>query len=72
MSDEAKFRVDVTDDKISWASNALLFDTHEEAVAYAGDLSARWTAVKAARVVTASTPEREPYDENDERIVVRY
>ena len=35
----------------SWASNALTFDTAEEAEHYAKDLFMRWTAVRYWRVI---------------------
>lgn len=48
-----------------WATNALRFDTPEEAEAYARDLYARWTQVQEARVVPSDTPDREPHDPAD-------
>ena len=47
------FKVEVTTagDHGTYASNALRFATHEEAVLYGGDLYVRWTAVKDWRVV---------------------
>ena len=45
----------------SWASNALTFDTRENALAYARDLAGRWTLVDKWRAVEISTPVREAY-----------
>lgn len=56
---EGPLRVDVTDDMIGWATNALRFDTQEEAEAYANDLGGRWLAVKAWRIVPSDHPDRE-------------
>lgn len=69
---EGPYRVDVTDDGRTWATNALRFDTPNEAKAYASDLSGRWLAVKAARVVESTVPDREAVDRDDERIVINY
>lgn len=69
---EGAFRVDVTDDARSWATNALRFDSEAEGEEYARDLSGRWLAVKAARVVSSDTPERESVDPSDARICVNY
>jgi hypothetical protein len=55
-----QFRVDVQGvGETVWASNALRFDTEEEADTYARDLYIRWTGMASWRVVPASTPERE-------------
>jgi len=43
----------------SWTSNALRFDTEDEAKDYARDLTSRWTAVRDWRVVQCD-------DETDE------
>lgn len=42
-----KFKVEVVlaDTTGVWVGNGLIFDTREEAEAYAGDLAGRWTAV---------------------------
>ena len=70
---EGAYRVDVTDDARTWATNALRFATAEDATAYAYDLSGRWFAVRAARVVVdASTPDGAPVDPTDTAIVVNY
>jgi len=41
----------IADSTGEWHSNALRFDTHDEADAYVHDLYARWTAVRKIRVV---------------------
>ncbi len=69
---EGPYRVDVTDDGRGWATNALRFATQQEGEEYARDLSSRWFAVKAARVVESTTADREPVDPADPRIVVNY
>lgn len=43
----------------NYASNALTFDTVEDAEAYANDLYCRWTMLEAWRVVPVTTPDRE-------------
>lgn len=43
----------VTDDSGKWYGNALRFATEEEAQAYVGDLSMRWTLVRDVRVTTS-------------------
>jgi len=69
MSDyktEGKYRVDVAvaDGSTTWASNALRFDTVEEAKAYGDNLSGRWMLVDRFRVVEdATTPQRQPLDD---------
>ncbi len=46
------YRVEVQADMTgSWATNSLTFDTPGEATVYALDLYARWTSVRAWRVV---------------------
>lgn len=66
------YRVDVTTDGQGWATNALRFATESEAKDYAVDLSGRWLAVRACRVVVADTPDRERVDPLDKRITVNY
>lgn len=65
------YRVDVeADSSGTWATNALRFDTSEQAERYARDLAMRWIAVRAYRVVIASTtPDRERVDAMDPRRV---
>jgi hypothetical protein len=68
---DGAFRVDVVDygtvkmASPTWASNGLRFDTAENAAKYASDLSGRWLALAAYRVVPADTPQREPYKPED-------
>lgn len=57
-----KFRVDCTDDNRTWASNALTFETEEEAEQYAVDLGCRWHALRGWRVVPVDHPQREAVD----------
>ena len=46
------FKVEVqTDSTGKWYSNALRFETEEQAKAYAEDLWSRWTLVREYRVV---------------------
>ena len=40
----------------TWAGNGLRFATQAEALAYASDLTWRWTAVNASRVVEVEEP----------------
>lgn len=55
-----KFRVDcAVHGEVNYASNALTFETEEDAEAYARDLYSRWTMLASWRVVPVSTPERE-------------
>jgi hypothetical protein len=46
----------------TWATNALEFDTPEQATLYARDLYSRWTMVDKLRIVPVSHPKREPYE----------
>jgi len=58
------FKVEVLADNSGiWSSNALTFNTEEEAKLYAQDLYMRWTAVKDWRVVEwpATTEQAELY-----------
>ena len=55
-----KYKVEVNtagDPQDAWTSNALTFDTIDEAENYARDLTARWTAVKDWRVVDTTDGE---------------
>jgi hypothetical protein len=48
------FKVEViADSSGQWCGNGLTFDTLPEAIAYAGNLFDRWTAVKEWRVIDA-------------------
>ena len=70
---EGKYRVDVAVPAESrWATNALRFDTVEDATVYAKDLLGRWTTPDLARVVESDTPDREVVDPDDERIVINW
>ena len=47
-----KFKIEVQADSTgTWAGNAMVYDTFEEAKAAARDLASRWMLVTAARVV---------------------
>jgi hypothetical protein len=50
----------------AWATNALRFDSEEEALDYADDLAGRWLMVDKVRAVPVTTPNREPYVEGSE------
>ena len=52
-----------------WSTNALTFDTAEEAEQYADALLMRWTGADAARVVPDVTPKHERVDDHDPQIV---
>jgi hypothetical protein len=45
-----------------WATNALEFDTPEEATTFARDLYSRWVQVEKLRIVPVSRPRGEPYE----------
>jgi hypothetical protein len=65
-----RYEVEVADGSPSvWYTNALRFDTVEEAEAAALSHADRWILVVKARVVTDDTPMKEAVDETDERIV---
>lgn len=65
------YRVDVAvEGERDWATNALRFETTQEASDYASDLAGRWMSVLAARVVSEETPDREPIDLTDDRVVL--
>ena len=53
----------------TWSSNALTFDTAEEAEQYADQLLIRWTGADAARVVPVDTPKHERVESYDPQIV---
>ena len=59
---EGPWRCDVTDDMSEWASNALRFDSEDDALAYGSELSGRWMGVKAYRAVPSDHAQREPVD----------
>lgn len=56
---EGPWRVDMTDDNRTWASNALRFDTPTEAEAYAVQKSWSWFTLRGYRVVPTDHPQRE-------------
>ena len=56
---EGPWRVDMTDDNQTWASNALRFDTPREAEGYAVTKSWSWFSLKGFRVVPTDHPQRE-------------
>jgi hypothetical protein len=52
LNTDGKFKVEViADDSGEWTSNALTFETVEDAEEYAKDLFSRWSAVREYRVV---------------------
>lgn len=69
-NDQGPFRAEFTDDTLTeftgdtltWASNALTFETVDEAIDYARDLFMRWLGARAWRVVPTSHPQREEVD----------
>lgn len=62
------YRADFTDDDRTWASNALRFNTQDEAVEYARDLFGRWFGARAWRVVPDTVPQREPVDHDQDKV----
>ncbi len=57
-----KLRVDVlARGERCWATNALEFDTPEEATTFARDLYSRWVRVEKLRIVPVSRPRGELY-----------
>lgn len=73
LQTEGTYRVDVGGNgENRWATNALRFDTVEEATSYANDLLGRWMGADIARVVSSDTPDRQPIDLSDEDIVVNW
>lgn len=70
---EGRYRADIGGNgERTWATNALRFDTEEDATIYAKELLGRWMGADIARVVTSDTPDREDIDLSDERIVVNW
>jgi hypothetical protein len=58
-----KLRVDVlARGERRWATNALEFDTPEEATTFARDLYSRWMLVEKLRIVPVTHPQREVYE----------
>lgn len=73
LQTEGEYRVDVGGNgENTWATNALRFDTVEEAKSYASDLLGRWMGADIARVVSSDTPDSQPIDLSDEDIVVNW
>lgn len=65
-----KFRAEITGVRENvWSTNAMKFDTEEEAKSWALDLSSRWTGMDAARVVPDSTPLLQEFNSEDPAIV---
>jgi hypothetical protein len=57
----ASYKVEVVaDDSGEWCGNELRFALKDEAEAYAADLSGRWLAVRAWRVVGSDDPVNRP------------
>ena len=52
-----------------WYTNGMRYGTVEEATEAALNKAWSWLLVVRARVVSDDTPEREPVDRSDERIV---
>lgn len=66
MSDP-RYRAEfVTPGDEHWATNAVRYDTEDEARDYGRGLADRWTAVTDWRVVPDNTPERQPYENDGE------
>lgn len=59
---EGPWRFDATDDNRSWASNAVRYDSKEEAETAARELGSRWFGMKGYRVVPSDTPQHEQVD----------
>jgi hypothetical protein len=62
-----KFRAEVTGKGENvWSTNAMEYDTEEEAKQWLDGLSGRWFGYDMGRVVPASTPKNQPVDmQND-------
>jgi hypothetical protein len=56
------YRVDCYVGESNWASNAVRFNTVEEAEIYALDLYSRWMPMKGYRIVPSNHPQRELVD----------
>jgi hypothetical protein len=57
----------VTGDDQTWAANAHLFETHDQALDYGTELFGRWMAPRPRwRAVLDSTPGRQPYEAGTE------
>lgn len=54
-----------------WATNAVRFDTREEAMVAGRRKANAWTLVHAMRVVPETTPDREAYVPGSEDLEVR-
>lgn len=62
-----KYRVDVlAAGEWRWATNALRFDTEDQALTYARDLWRRWTGADKMRIVPADHPDHEAYLDGSE------
>ena len=58
-----------TDDTGKWYSNALAFETKEEAEQYAIDLMKRWFAVHETRAIESDKPVTYIWLDNERRLV---
>lgn len=68
-----KYRVEVTGtNEMVWSTNAMRYDTKDEAEQALRDLAGRWLGMDAGRVVTDDTPQGEAFDADDTRIVLNY
>ena len=56
---EGPYRVDVTDDLRTWASNGIEYGTPEDAREAADKLVSAWLSARAYRIVPVSTPRGE-------------
>ena len=67
------YRVDITGKgEMKWSTNGLCFKTEEEAKTWLNGLADRWFGFDAGRVVPDSTPEGEPFDKDDQLILINY
>jgi len=55
-TEEGKYMAVVRDSSLTFATNALRFDTPESARHYADDLCNRWLAMTSYAVIPADTP----------------
>jgi hypothetical protein len=72
MADK-RFRAEVTGvGEMVWSTNAMRYETADEAKGWVDAVSQRWFGFDAARVVDETVPMNEAFDATDETIVLNY
>jgi hypothetical protein len=70
MTEQKKWRAEVDTGEGVWHTNALRFDTRDEASEFAVGLARRWTLVQHWRTASDDTPLREPVQRDEAGFVI--